>query len=124
MGTLAWHGSSGPGTGTEFDVGRRRLGHDTVTLVCRQARYSMTDTQITERIFELLSKRQPGATICPSEVARSLAPNGASWRGQMPQVRQVAQALARQQRLCVTRGGVPVDATAPGGPIRLGLFSK
>jgi len=39
----------------------------------------------------------------------------------MPHVRQVARALARQQRLRATRGGVLVDATAPGGPIRLGL---
>ena len=39
----------------------------------------------------------------------------------MPHVRQVAQALAQQHRLRVTRRGVLVDATAPGGPIRLGL---
>ena len=39
----------------------------------------------------------------------------------MPHVRQVAQALAQQHRLRVTRGGVLVDATAPGGAIRLGL---
>lgn len=81
----------------------------------------MNDTQITERIFELLATRQPGATICPSEVARSLAPEGGTWREHMPQVRQVAQALAQQHRLRVTRAGAPVDATAPGGPIRLGL---
>ncbi|MBU0748833.1 MAG: DUF3253 domain-containing protein [Gammaproteobacteria bacterium] len=81
----------------------------------------MTDADIEERIFALLSARQPGATICPSEVARALAPRGGAWRDHMPQVRQVAQALAQQDRLKVTRGGVPVDATAPGGPIRLGL---
>lgn len=81
----------------------------------------MTDADIEARIFALLSARQPGATICPSEVARALAPEGGAWRDHMPQVRQVAQALAQQDRLKVTRGGVPVDATAPGGPIRLGL---
>lgn len=81
----------------------------------------MTDADIEARIFALLSERQPGTTICPSEVARSLAPEGGAWRDRMPQVRQVAQALVLQQRLQVTRGGVPVDATAPGGPIRLGL---
>lgn len=78
-------------------------------------------TQITERIFALLAVRRPGATICPSEVARSLEPRGSAWRELMPQVRQVVQALAQQHRLRVTRGGEPVDATAPGGPIRLGL---
>lgn len=81
----------------------------------------MTDTDIEQRIFALLSQRQPGATICPSEVARSLAADGAAWREWMPQVRQVAQALSQRQRLRVTRGGAPVSATAPGGPIRLGL---
>jgi hypothetical protein len=81
----------------------------------------MTDADIEERIFALLSARQPGATICPSEVARTLAPEGGAWRDHMPQVRQVARALAQQDRLKVTRGGLPVDATAPGGPIRLGL---
>lgn len=83
----------------------------------------MTDADIEERIFALLSVRQPGATICPSEVARSLVSDGGAWRERMPQVRQAAQALAQQHRLRVTRGGVPVDATAPGGPIRLGLPS-
>ena len=83
----------------------------------------MTDADIEQRIFALLSLRQPGATICPSEVARSLLPDGGAWRAQMPQVREVAQALAQQHRLRVTRGGVPVDAIAPGGPIRLGLPS-
>lgn len=81
----------------------------------------MTDADIEERIFALLSMRQPGATICPSEVARALAQEGCAWREKMPQVRGVAQALAQQHRLRVTRRGVPVDATAPGGPIRLGL---
>ena len=84
----------------------------------------MTDADIEARIFDLLALRQPGATICPSEVARSLAGEDGAWRERMPQVRQVAQALAQAQRLRVTRGGVPVDdATARGGPIRLGLPS-
>jgi hypothetical protein len=81
----------------------------------------MTDADIEARIFHLLALRQSGATICPSEVARALAPEGGAWRDRMPQVRQVAQALAQQHRLRVTRGGAPVEATAPGGPIRLGL---
>lgn len=80
----------------------------------------MTDADIEAQIFALLARRQAGATICPSEVARTLAGAGASWREYMPRVRQVAHALAQQRRLRVTRGGVPVDALAPGGPIRLG----
>lgn len=67
----------------------------------------------------LLDERRPDATICPSEVARALRPDG-DWRALMPRVRQVAQALAQQQRLRVTRAGQVVDATSGGGPIRLG----
>nr|WP_145544704.1 DUF3253 domain-containing protein [Variovorax boronicumulans] len=81
----------------------------------------MTDAAVERCIFALLAHRRPGATVCPSEVARTLEPEGARWRGLMPQVREVAQQLAQAGRLRVTRGGVPVDATAPGGPIRLGL---
>jgi hypothetical protein len=83
----------------------------------------MTPASIEHKIFELLATRQPGATICPSEVARALtadAPDGGPWRELMPQIRQVAQQLVERQRLSVTRGGTPVDATSSGGPIRLG----
>ncbi|WP_326539453.1 DUF3253 domain-containing protein [Pseudorhodoferax sp.] len=79
-----------------------------------------TDAAIEQCIFALLATRQDGATVCPSEVARALAPDGGRWRALMPQVRAVAQRLALARRLQVTRGGVPVDATQPGGPIRLG----
>lgn len=80
----------------------------------------MTDDAIEASIFGLLSVRRPGATICPSEVARGLAAEEADWRTLMPEVRRVAQALADAGRLQVTRGGQPVRADAPGGPIRLG----
>ena len=81
----------------------------------------MTDVDVEAQIFALLAQRKPHTTICPSEVARVLASEGGAWREYMPHVRQVAQALVQQHRLRVTRGGVLVDATAPGGPIRLGL---
>jgi len=75
---------------------------------------------IEAEVFALLDKRKPGATICPSEVARSLEGDAGPWRELMPQVRAVAQELAQAQRVRVTRGGVAVDATSPGGPIRIG----
>lgn len=80
----------------------------------------MSAAAIEETILGLLAQRQPDATICPSEVARALGIDDRPWRELMPQVRQVAQGLAMQGRLRVTRGGVPVDATRGGGPIRLG----
>ena len=81
----------------------------------------MTDADVEAQIFALLAQRKPHTTICPSEVARELVPEGGAWRQHMHHIRQVVQTLARQHRLRVTRGGVLVDATAPGGPIRLGL---
>jgi hypothetical protein len=76
--------------------------------------------RVEEKIFALLALRKPGATICPSEVARALVGEDGPWREHMPQVRQVAQVLAGDGRLRVTRSGVEVDAGSPGGPIRLG----
>lgn len=82
----------------------------------------MTDSDIAEAVFKLLRARSPTATICPSEVARLLAPPdaAAAWRAVMPEVRRVAAALASANLLRVTRKGAPVDALSPGGPIRLG----
>ena len=79
-----------------------------------------TARAVEDKIFELLAARRPGLTICPSDVARALAPEETAWRGLMPEIREVAQALVLSGRLVVTRGGVPVEATQPGGPIRLG----
>lgn len=81
---------------------------------------SITDAAVEGRILAMLAARREGATVCPSEVARALVPEGASWRALMPRVREVAQHLVLAGQLCVTRGGVPVGATDGGGPIRLG----
>jgi hypothetical protein len=83
-----------------------------------------TKAAIEDVIFGLLATRREGATICPSEVARTLAPDDRRWRELMPQVRQAAQELAENDRLDVTRRGTRVDATSRGGPIRLGLPVK
>lgn len=82
----------------------------------------MTETteHIAAAIESMMAGRADGATLCPSEVARALAGDDARWRALMPAVRTAAAGLARTGRLSVTRGGVEVDATSPGGPIRLG----
>jgi hypothetical protein len=81
-------------------------------------RHVPTQAEIEAQIFVLLAMRRNGATICPSEVARAL--DNANWRELMPQIRKVAQGLAKDDRLQVTRGGVLVDALSLGGPIRIG----
>lgn len=76
------------------------------------------DDRLEDRILTLLARRRPGATICPSEVAREVA--GRDWRPLMPAVREAAARLAADGRVRVTRRGVEVDAREPGGPIRIG----
>lgn len=83
-----------------------------------------TTAVIEAKILAMLAGRHAASTLCPSEVARALAADGDAWRAWMPRVRKAAQALAATGRIVVTRGGVPVDALAGGGPIRLGLPCK
>lgn len=69
-------------------------------------------------IYALLDARADNASICPSEVARALWPQG--WRERMPEVRAVARALAARGALCVMQRGAALDAALPWhGPIRL-----
>jgi hypothetical protein len=80
---------------------------------------SVTDEQVRRAIDGLLAERQPGATICPSEVARALA--APDWRHLMPQVRAVALAMANDGALAVLQGGTPLALDGVlRGPIRLG----
>ncbi|WP_081996553.1 DUF3253 domain-containing protein [Luteibacter sp. 9133] len=75
---------------------------------------------IEATIIQLLGRRAPEASICPSDVARALAADEAAWRALMPQVREVAAALARSGRVVITQGAErlsPEDVDR--GPVRL-----
>lgn len=78
-----------------------------------------TPAIIEAAILAAVARRGSGRTLCPSEVARALAPE--DWRTLMPAVRAAAARLAAQGAITVTRRGRAVEAEAPGGPIRLGL---
>ena len=69
-------------------------------------------------ILDLLSARVGGASLCPSEVARALAPQ--AWRGLMASVREVVFELAAAGCIEVTQRGHVVGRGARG-PIRLRL---
>ena len=75
---------------------------------------------IEDAIFTLLSQRNAGKTICPSEVARKLAPK--EWKSLMQPVREAAARLALEGRLVATQKGKKVDALSARGPIRLKLM--
>lgn len=58
---------------------------------------AFSDTASIERcIIELLASRKPESSICPSDAARALWPNGEQWRDRMDDVRAAAAGLARR----------------------------
>lgn len=87
--------------------------------------------QIQTCILRLLSKRQPGATICPSEAARELQKeieakqrthqpdNNDNWRSLMQPVRDVATEMAYAGIIDITQKGEPINPQVAKGPIRL-----
>ena len=71
------------------------------------------DARIAAEIGRALAQRGVGKSICPSEVARALAPD---WRPLMDHVRRIA---ARMDDVRATQGTAEVDPVAARGPIRL-----
>jgi hypothetical protein len=74
--------------------------------------------ELTRVIRKLLRERAAGATICPSEVARSL--DAVGWRQHLSEVRAVAVELAEAGELVIMQRGRPVDGRRARGPIRIG----
>jgi hypothetical protein len=76
--------------------------------------------EIAQEIVRQLSLRAATSSVCPSEIARALRGDEATWRALMPQVREVAASMRDEGRLRITRGGVDVPNTAlHHGAIRL-----
>jgi hypothetical protein len=75
------------------------------------------DARLERAIHALLDQRRPEASICPSEAARAVDPEG--WRELMPAARAAAGRLAAAGAVEVTRGGVVVDVAAARGPVRI-----
>ena len=88
------------------DVPRRRLGGG-----------ADVDARLEQVIDALLDDRRPGATICPSEAARAVDPEG--WRQLMPAARAAAGRLAAAGQVEVTQRGEVVDVATARGPVRV-----
>lgn len=74
---------------------------------------------LAAEILRQTAARGPDSSICPSEVARALAPEE-SWRGLLGPIRQAAMTLAREGRVQVLRKGKPVPLDQPPhGVLRL-----
>lgn len=69
--------------------------------------------------LSLLARRAPDATICPSEVARVIAPD---WRGAMPAVHAAIDELVRDGLVRLSWKGRPLATRS--GPYRIGRLSE
>ncbi|MEM1299072.1 MAG: DUF3253 domain-containing protein [Pseudomonadota bacterium] len=73
---------------------------------------------IENAMLDLLARRVPGKSICPSEVARALSDD---WRPLMPVVRATAARMVAEGRLRITQKGLDIEPEMARGPIRLSL---
>lgn len=94
---------------------------------CRKHKLTDVDTALESAIIALLAARAKGATICPSEAARSVALDHvlcqrhkiASWEELMEPARKAARRLVAGNRVVITQGGREVDPSTARGPIRI-----
>ena len=84
-------------------------------------RPAMIPENIEPTILALTAARGADKSICPSEVARTLQPEG--WQALMTPVRQAAMRLAEAGRIDILRKGKPVPLAEVRGVIRLRVRS-
>ncbi|MFD5100235.1 DUF3253 domain-containing protein [Streptomyces albidochromogenes] len=76
------------------------------------------DRRLERAILELLERRGPSKTICPSDAARAVY-EGDGWRALMEPVRRAAGRLVTAGEVEITQGGHPVEPAKARGPIRI-----
>lgn len=78
------------------------------------------DRRLERAILELLERRGPTASICPSDAARAVyRGDGDGWRALMERARDAARRLVAAGEVEITQSGRPVEPTAARGPIRI-----
>ena len=92
---------------------------------CRRQKLRPVDHELEAAIEKLLGQRAVGATICPSEAAKLVAPptaeNDEDWRALMEPARQAARRLVVADTVVITQKGKVVDPSTAKGPIRIRL---
>ncbi|MFJ6784168.1 DUF3253 domain-containing protein [Streptomyces yangpuensis] len=79
-----------------------------------------TDRRLERAILELLDRRAPAATICPSDAARAVYQgDDDGWRALMEPARRAARRLVAAGEVEVVQGGRPVDPARARGPVRI-----
>ena len=76
-------------------------------------------TEMRSVLLDLVRRRGPEKTVCPSEAARALAPD--HWRELIEDVRQEAYRMADDGLVDITQQGSAVDGRTARGPIRVRL---
>ena len=77
-----------------------------------------SDTEIRDEILRLLLMVPRDATICPTEVARSLRPQ---WKQWLPLIREVAIEMTRENEIVAIQQDTVVDLETAKGPVLLRL---
>ena len=75
------------------------------------------DAQLERALTGLLDRRSATSSVCPSEAARAVAPDG--WRELMPAARAAAGRLVAAGAAEVTQHGEVVDVATARGPVRV-----
>jgi len=82
-----------------------------------QRRRERSAVEVRSAILDLLARRDPSSSICPSDAARRC--DAEDWRDLMDAVRQEAAELARAGVIEVTQGDDAVSISEARGPVRL-----
>ncbi len=86
---------------------------------CRGFTAEASDAGLEAAIVLLLSHRDRGATICPSEAARLVRPEGERWRELMEPARMAARRMVAAGTIVIMQGGKVVEPSTAKGAIRL-----
>ena len=84
---------------------------------CRQRGITDLDRRLEQSLIDLLKRRSGSATICPSEAARAVQPDG--WENLMEDTRCAARRLVVKGLIEIVQKGSVVDPSTAKGPIRL-----
>jgi len=87
---------------------------------CRRHGVTATDEALERTILELLGARKAGATICPSDAARTVhSGDDDGWRDLMEPARRAARRLVAAGEVEITQQGSVVDPSTAKGAIRI-----
>ncbi|MEU6003679.1 DUF3253 domain-containing protein [Streptomyces sp. NPDC047197] len=78
------------------------------------------DRCLERAILDLLERRGPASTICPSDAARAVYEgDDDGWRALMEPVRRAARRLVVAGEVEITQAGRAVDPAQARGPVRI-----